>query len=125
VNPPFSDKLSWIFKCAREARYGTHRSEILLLLPAAVGDSPFEMACDLSHGWCTLTGRVSFVDPETMRRIAGNPVGSAIFYFGYQTDRFERFWRDYGRVWIPKRTTIWNRYIAEDVTVGTEVTARK
>ncbi len=77
-NPPYSDILPWVKKAHLAAIHGT---TTIMLIPSDTSGSWF------AHLWATaaeirfISGRLSFINVETQKPVAGNNKGSMIVVF--------------------------------------------
>lgn len=80
-NPPFSQKAAFIKKAYEEVINGDCPI-VVMLLPSNCQDSKaFQQYVKKNFFYETLSGRVSFIDPETKQPMKGNNSGTTIVYF--------------------------------------------
>lgn len=80
-NPPFSKKAAFIKKAYEEVINGDC-PVVVMVLPSNCQDSKaFQQYIKKNFFYETLSGRVSFIDPETKQPMKGNNSGTTIVYF--------------------------------------------
>ena len=80
-NPPFSKKAQFIEKAYNEVINGDCPI-VVMVLPSNCQDSKaFQTYIKKNFFYETLSGRVSFIDPETKQPMKGNNSGTTIVYF--------------------------------------------
>ena len=77
-NPPYSLTKEFVGKAIDES----YKSPSVLLVPAATDTVWWGEAFKNADVVLLLTGRVSFVSPETGKPVSGNTTGSTVFAFG-------------------------------------------
>jgi len=104
LNPPYckngngqSNQAIWSRRLIREYQLG-HVTEAILLVKSALGYKWFEE--DLWDYWpvCFARERVSFVKADGSSD-GKSKQGSALFYFGTNTERFREVFSEFGRIW--------------------------
>lgn len=111
LNPPFSNKLAFLKKCAQEALFGV---EIQVLVPCECASKWWQEHCSprtaTASAVCYLRKRPTFLDPFTGRApidAKGKPTsamfGCAVVYFGPSVGKFESVWCDQGDVDLGRR----------------------
>ena len=100
VNPPFSMAAPFIRKAAEQVAVG-NAEVVLCLLPARVGDSPFQKLADQSHV-ILLPGRMTFCDENQKPLKYEAPFPMMIMVFGGDDALIERAKMTWGGVHIPR-----------------------
>ena len=77
-NPPYSQTKEFVDRAVAEMDF----CRSVLLVPAATDTRWWADAFASATVTLLLTGRVSFVDPETGKPMSGNTTGSTVFVFG-------------------------------------------
>jgi site-specific DNA-methyltransferase (adenine-specific) len=79
-NPPFSEKGKWMEKAHKEV--SDQCPVVVMILPTNSMDSkPWHEYVYGKYYYEILSGRVSFLDPETKEPASGNNSGTTIIYF--------------------------------------------
>lgn len=93
VNPPFGKGIGrWVGRCVQE--YRDHKTQVLLLIPAAVDTRHWHEHVTTAARVCFLRGRVRFIGAE-----ASAPFATAIAYWGDRTWAFEEVFGPLGVIY--------------------------
>ncbi len=80
-NPPFSGKKAWIEKAHREVREGGCPVCVMVLPSNSMDSAPWHDFIYGNYFYYVVNGRISFIDPKTMKPKVGNNSGTVIVYF--------------------------------------------
>lgn len=84
-NPPYDDQESWVRKAIEECLINKNIDRVVMLLPVNTGVVFWQEIIAKAHCICFITGRISYVNPTTGTRDAGNRHNSCFVVFDSST----------------------------------------
>lgn len=97
INPPFGRGLAaWTQRVVEEYNNGSSVSEVIMLIPAAVGTKMWQdIIFRHASAICFLKGRVKFQGAD-----ASAPMDCALVYWGGRSAQFQDEFTALGKVWV-------------------------
>ena len=80
-NPPYDNQESWVHKAIQECLVNKNIDRVIMLLPVNTGVGFWQEIIAKAHCICFITGRISYVNPTTGKRDAGNRHNSCFVVF--------------------------------------------
>ncbi|PPQ34613.1 hypothetical protein CH337_22210 [Rhodoblastus acidophilus] len=103
LNPPFTLMAPFVRKAAEQVALG-NAEVVLCLLPARVGDTPFQRLADQAHV-ILLPGRIKFADEHRKPLRYEAPFPMMLMVFGGEGALIDRARKTWPGVYIPARTS--------------------
>jgi phage N-6-adenine-methyltransferase len=81
ANPPFSEKAKWMLKAHWEVTEGNCPICVMILPTNSMDSAAWAEWVYGKHFYHIMTGRTSFIDPDTGKPKSGNDSGTTVVYF--------------------------------------------